>query len=236
MKNIFKITAAALSAAYFLVSVDLLYAEDAKRNISREKTVSVENTAEVVQVDTNKDKLSVDADVMSENQLTDLEKNMPPLFLNPEKVGNLQVGFVNFRRIMSNIPALEEIRNNLNIEFAAENQEILSLQKELEQLERAAKNSPDDEASVKKIINLERQIARKETAYRENFSLRRNEEIAKLQQMILEEVIVLAKEKGFDIILNDNAVLYVSEKADLSKMVVERFMQKQNKVKQKEDE
>ena len=236
MKNIFKITAAALSAAYFLLSADLLYAADTKRDISREKSFAEVNAPEVAQIDTNKDKSLADVDVMSKNPLADLEKNMQPLFLNPEKIGNLQVGFVNFRRIMSNIPALEEIRNNLNIEFAAENQEILRLQKELEQLERTAKNNPDDEVMVRKIINLERQIARQEAAYRENFSLRRNEEIAKLQQMILEEVIVLAKEKGFDIILNDNAVLYVSEKADLSKMVLDRFMQKQNKVKQKEDE
>ncbi|MBR1374761.1 MAG: OmpH family outer membrane protein [Cardiobacteriaceae bacterium] len=236
MKNIFKITAAALSAAYFLLSADLLYAADTKRDISREKSFAEVNAPEVAQIDTNKDKSLADVDVMSKNPLADLEKNMQPLFLNPEKIGNLQVGFVNFRRIMSNIPALEEIRNNLNIEFAAENQEILRLQKELEQLERMAKNNPDDEVMIRKIINLERQIARQEAAYRENFSLRRNEEIAKLQQMILEEVIVLAKEKGFDIILNDNAVLYVSEKADLSKMVLDRFMQKQNKVKQKEDE
>ena len=42
----------------------------------------------------------------------------------------------------------------------------------------------------------------------------------------MDEIILMAKEKGFDVILNDSGVLFVSEKADLTQDVIKRLINK----------
>ena len=53
--------------------------------------------------------------------------------------------------------------------------------------------------------------------------------MAKLQKMIGDEIINLAKEARYDIILNDIGVFYVSERADLSPQVITRLQRKAEK-------
>ena len=155
-----------------------------------------------------------------------LDTKLPNLENASAEIGNLRVGFVNFRRIVSTIPQLAVISKNLNQEFASSQANLLQAQKELEELEKQVNQHSDDEALMQKLIAKQRDVSRQEATLRDSYSLRRNEEVAKLQNLILDEVIALAKERGFDIILNDNAVLYVSEKADLSKAVIDRFAEK----------
>ena len=155
-----------------------------------------------------------------------LDTKLPNLENASAEIGNLRVGFVNFRRIVSTIPQLAVISKNLNQEFASSQANLLQAQKELEELEKQVNQHSDDEALMQKLIAKQRDVSRQEATLRDSYSLRRNEEVAKLQNLILDEVIALAKERGFDIILNDNAVLYVIEKGDLSKAVIDRFAEK----------
>lgn len=64
------------------------------------------------------------------------------------------------------------------------------------------------------MIAKRREVARQEAAFRDAHSVRRNEEMAKLQTVVADEIVRFAKEEGFDIILNDIGVVYVSEEAD----------------------
>lgn len=76
------------------------------------------------------------------------------------------------------------------------------------------------------MIAKRRDVARRDASFRDSFSVRRNEELAKLQKMIADEIIALAKADGYDVILNDTGVFYVSERADLSAVVIERLKNK----------
>ncbi|SUO97119.1 OmpH family outer membrane protein [Suttonella ornithocola] len=142
------------------------------------------------------------------------------------KLSNLRLGFVNFRRIMGTIPQLSAIRRNLDNEFSAQQQELLQSQKTLEALEQKVArhaNDADYDTLTQQLIEKRREIARQDAAFRDNYSVRRNEEIAKLQSLVLDQIVSLAKEQSFDVILNDTGVLYVSEKADLTELVIERL-------------
>ena len=81
----------------------------------------------------------------------------------------------------------------------------------------------------RQVINKRRDVARRDSDYRDNINVRRNEEMAKLQKMIGDEIINLAKEARYDIILNDIGVFYVSERADLSPQVITRLQRKAEK-------
>lgn len=142
------------------------------------------------------------------------------------KLSNLRLGFVNFRRIMGTIPQLATIRSALDEEFKAQQQSFQKAQDELTELEKKATQNhseTDYDSYAQQLIAKRREIAQQDAQFRDNYSVRRNEELAKLQNLVLDQIIGLAKEQGFDVILNDTGVIYVSEKADLTDLVIERL-------------
>ncbi|MDO4777254.1 MAG: OmpH family outer membrane protein [Cardiobacteriaceae bacterium] len=138
----------------------------------------------------------------------------------------LKLGFVNFRRIMLEIPQLTDMRRTLESEFRAENSRLQSEQEALANLEAQLAKMERNDAYIafeKQVIAKRRDVARQEAALRDGYSVRRNEEMAKLQSVVADEIVALAKEEGYDIILNDIGVVYVSEGADLTSAIIKRL-------------
>ena len=145
---------------------------------------------------------------------------------------DLRIGFVNFRRIMAAAPQREEINERLEREFGVERDALLQAQSELRSMERQLETLQHGDTYndyERQVINKRRDVARRDSDYRDNINVRRNEEMAKLQKMIGDEIINLAKEARYDIILNDIGVFYVSERADLSPQVITRLQRKAEK-------
>ena len=145
---------------------------------------------------------------------------------------DLRIGFVNFRRIMAAAPQREEINERLEREFGVERDALLQAQSELRDMERQLETIRHGDAYnelERQVINKRRDVSRRDSDYRDNINVRRNEEMAKLQKMIGDEIISLAKEANYDIILNDIGVFYVSERADLSQQVITRLQRKAEK-------
>ena len=145
---------------------------------------------------------------------------------------DLRIGFVNFRRIMAAAPQREEINERLEREFGVERDALLQAQSELRSMERqleTLQHGDNYNDYERQVINKRRDVARRDSDYRDNINVRRNEEMAKLQKMIGDEIINLAKEANYDIILNDIGVFYVSERADLSPQVITRLQSKAEK-------
>ena len=145
---------------------------------------------------------------------------------------DLRLGFVNFRRIMAAAPQREEINERLEREFGVERDALLQAQSELRGMERQLETLQHGDSYndyERQVINKRRDVARRDSDYRDNINVRRNEEMAKLQKMIGDEIINLAKEANYDIILNDIGVFYVSERADLSPQVITRLQRKAEK-------
>ena len=145
---------------------------------------------------------------------------------------DLRIGFVNFRRIMAAAPQREGINERLEREFGVERDALLQAQSELRSMERQLETLQHGDSYndyERQVINKRRDVARRDSDYRDNINVRRNEEMAKLQKMIGDEIINLAKEARYDIILNDIGVFYVSERADLSPQVITRLQRKAEK-------
>ena len=145
---------------------------------------------------------------------------------------DLRIGFVNFRRIMAAAPQREEINERLEREFGVERDALLQAQSELRSMERQLETLQHGDSYndyERQVINKRCDVARRDSDYRDNINVRRNEEMAKLQKMIGDEIINLAKEANYDIILNDIGVFYVSERADLSPQVITRLQRKAEK-------
>lgn len=140
----------------------------------------------------------------------------------------LKLGFVNAAKILEEAPQADAARNKLEKEFSARNKKLLDAQRDLKALEDksskdAAVMSDTERAKVERNINaLRRDMKRDQDEAREDFNIRRNEEFSKLQKLVYEAIVALAKQEGYDLIMGDGAI-YSSERIDITDKVMARL-------------
>ena len=71
----------------------------------------------------------------------------------------------------------------------------------------------------KSVRDLQREVQRLDTEFREDLNLRQNEELATLQRAILAEVQSYAQTEGYDIVVGDG-VLFASTAANITEEVL----------------
>lgn len=144
---------------------------------------------------------------------------VPTLSLAQQVDGNLKVGFVNIRQLMVQAPQLQQIQAKLETEFEPQNQSIISLRRSISQLSLEydkLTEKPDIVALQKNISEQQRQLAKQQQQLQDEYNVRRNEELGKLQTLIVRMVAKVSKEKQMDIVLNNTGVIYVSNRIDIT--------------------
>jgi len=146
-----------------------------------------------------------------------------------------KIGVVNILKIMEQSPQAEELRKNLEKEFAPRQRELVASQKKLKEHEdRLTKDAAImSEAERKKlerdIISQRRDLKRAQDEFREDLTFRRNEEIANVQSDMYEAVISIAKSGAFDLVLGGDAIVFASPKVDISQKVIDHLKKKNAK-------
>ncbi len=74
----------------------------------------------------------------------------------------------------------------------------------------------------KDILNKKRDAKRAQQEFSEDFNVRRNEELGKLQQRIVEAIRQIAKDQDFDLLLTDG-VIYSNEEIDITEQVQKKL-------------
>ena len=140
----------------------------------------------------------------------------------------LKIGYVDTALVLKEAPQADMARKKLKDEFNPRDEKIVEMQNQLKALtEKQEKNDRVMSSSARSelerdILTLKRDIKRAKEEFTEDFNLRRNEELAKLQQIIHKATVELAKDKSFDVILSDS-VLYTSKRIDITDMILERL-------------
>ena len=144
---------------------------------------------------------------------------------------SLKIGYFNFSQVLANIPQAQEAEKRLGDEFANRKANIEGLDKELkalaEVLQRDALVLSTSEQEVKRreLRNRQREFQLLLEEYQEDLSLRQNQETAALQKLVRQAVLDIAKEGQFDLIIDQAAVLYASEKVNITSQVLQRLQQ-----------
>jgi len=141
---------------------------------------------------------------------------------------DVKLGFVDTARVLKEAPQADAARKKLEHEFAPRDKKIVNMQTELKQLDEQQKRDAAvmTDATRKKlerdIISLKRDIKRAKEEFTEDFNIRRNDELSRLQKLIYEITIKVAEDEQYDIILSDS-VLYTSKRVDITQKVLERL-------------
>ncbi len=163
-----------------------------------------------------------------------LHKILPALalaaFMAPQ-VGmakDLKIGFVNAAELIQQSPQAKEATERLKKEFEPRQQELMGKGEQLlAEQEKFQKDAPlmsaeQRQRKERELVNLQRELKLQDTALKEDFTIRRNEEMAKVQDKLRETIQTIGKREGFDLILYEG-VSYASERVDITDLVIKNL-------------
>ena len=139
-----------------------------------------------------------------------------------------KIAFVNQARLLQKAPQAESARNKLQKEFAKRDSALVSLQKKIQkQTEKLQKDAAIlSEAELNKlkrnITLLRRDLERDKVAFKEDLSLRQNEELVKLQKSVLKSIQTIAQNEKYDLIISDG-VIYASKQIDITDKILSQL-------------
>ena len=123
----------------------------------------------------------------------------------------LKIGVVNIPVLMERAPQAQVAMDALQEEFAPRQRVIVAKQTEFEELTEKVRRDFDVMGETerrnaeKDIRDLQREVTRLQTEFREDLNLRRNEELGKLQRASLKEVQDYAETTNYDLIVGGHA-------------------------------
>lgn len=144
---------------------------------------------------------------------------------------DLKLGFVNVGRLIENAPQGEAALKKLEQEFGPRDREIRAMREEVQKLEDdLVKNElvlDDSERSAKEreLRDKRRALRRATSEFREDYNLRRNEELNALQKLVIKVIVEIAKRQSYDLILHEPAVVFAGDQIDITEQVLERLRQ-----------
>jgi outer membrane protein len=150
------------------------------------------------------------------------------LFITNVSFADLKVGFVNIPLVLEKAPQAEKAKKRLEQEFSPRDKQLVAQQKEIESLaakiaKDAAVTGKSEQAKLEKdVSNKKRDAQRAQQEFSEDFNVRRNEELGKLQSHIVEVIRGIAKDQSFDLLLTDG-VIYSSEQIDVTAQVQQKL-------------
>ncbi|HTT07755.1 MAG TPA: OmpH family outer membrane protein [Gammaproteobacteria bacterium] len=140
---------------------------------------------------------------------------------------DLKIGVVNVIKVLDGSPQAQKASKALEREFSTRQKDLTGMQKSLKDMQdkfsKDGATMADTEAQQmeRDITTKQRDLRRAQDEYREDFNLRRSEELGKMQKEIIQTIQAVAKEQGFDLVLGD--ALYASSKADITAAVLDRL-------------
>jgi len=145
-----------------------------------------------------------------------------------------KVGIVDMQSIYQQIPQMAKIEQQLQTEFAERRQELEKLQGdvrfEMEKFQRESATMSDEQKTAlrNKIQGMQKQLAEKGRPLEQEIKARQNQELAKVQKLIVETIQSVAKSGKFDEVkVKDTTIYFNPDKVtDLSSKVVEAVSKK----------
>lgn len=143
-------------------------------------------------------------------------------------LAEIKVGFVNIPAVLEKAPQAEKAKKRLEKEFSPRDKQLVAQQKDIQKLEErmgrdAAVIGESERRNLERdILNKQRELKRTQQEFSEDFNMRRNEELGKLQRRIVEAIRTLAKEQSYDLLLTDG-VIYASEAIDVTSQIQQKL-------------
>jgi outer membrane protein len=138
---------------------------------------------------------------------------------------DFKVGYVQVDKLLQEAPQTAETGKKLEKEFSPRSLELEKLQKQIRDLEsqldhdRANIVEADRRQKERQLNNLRLEFQSKQRELREDINLRKNEELALLQERINKAVQTVSESEGYDLVAY-SGVAYASKRIDITDKVL----------------
>jgi outer membrane protein len=142
-----------------------------------------------------------------------------------------KIGFVNTERLFREATPAKRAQAKIEKEFAARDGEIQKLAKQVRDLQAvldkdgATMAESERRNKERDLANQSRDLSRMQREFREDLNLRRNEELAGIQERANKVIQGIAEAEKFDLILQD-PVVYASQRIDITDKVIKALADK----------
>ena len=136
----------------------------------------------------------------------------------------MKIGFVNTERVFREAAPAKRAQQALEREFSARNAELSRIEKQgrdlQSELEKENVTMPESQRREKErqLADISRNFQRIQREIREDLNLRRNEELAKVQERATRVINQIAEQEKFDLILQE--AVFASGRIDITDKVI----------------
>jgi outer membrane protein len=142
----------------------------------------------------------------------------------------MKIGFVNTERVFREAAPAKRAQQKLEREFAKRNEELTKIEKQgrdlQTELERENVTIPEAQRREKErqLADISRNFQRLQREIREDLNLRRNEELASVQERATRVINQIAEQEKFDLILQE--AVFASGRIDITDKVIKALADK----------
>jgi outer membrane protein len=146
-------------------------------------------------------------------------------------IAETKIAFVNQQVLLEKAPQAEAARNKLQREFAKRDKALVKLQKKIKsnqnklQKNAAVMSNADLNKLKRKVTLLLRDLERDKEAFREDLTIRQNEELVKLQKVVIKAINKVAKSQKYDLILSEG-IVFASKRIDVTGKILSELKKK----------
>lgn len=153
------------------------------------------------------------------------------LSANVVSAQGIKIGYVNAVKVIEKAPQGEAALKKLEFEFGPRDKRLVSMQNDIKELEDDLEKNglimkdADRRVKEREILVMKRNLRRATQEFREDYNLRRNEELAVLQKIVKKAILEIAKQEKYDLIVHEGTI-YASSTIDITDKVLEKLNQK----------
>ena len=140
----------------------------------------------------------------------------------------LKVGAVDGAKILEAAPQAQAAHDRLMKEFTPRDEAVQASRKNLQKMEEqlfrdGATMREEPRRKLERDIRIaQRDLTQLERALRDDFAIRRSEELNKVQSLVKQVITAIAREEHFDLILTEG-IVYASDRVDITGKVLQRL-------------
>lgn len=144
------------------------------------------------------------------------------------QAAEIKIGFVNSSVLLEKAPQAEQAKQQLEQEFSSREEELRRMREEVQALEKRLNResvtmAESDRAELDRELNRKlRDLQREQNNFRDDLNLRKNEELGKLQRLVLEAIREVARDQGYDLVLSEG-VVYSADRVEITGEVLDRL-------------
>ena len=142
------------------------------------------------------------------------------------------IAVVNVQQVFQQSPKITELNKKLQNQFKSRQDKLVAAQKSLQdELDKFKKESPtmsqkDKDALQKKIVDDQSNLAKEASAFQQDLAKEQSKIMKSVLTQLNDIISTLAKQNGYTLVLDSQAVIYASDTSDITKQVSALFDKK----------